>query len=102
MLVKRQVRAFSFLKDNEILDRIVFFHVQSKKEISDNLYADLHGNVEKIDEQEVIYFSNEAKEEFKKADIEIKYKQHRIGVLKSILMKKSIFCPHPPYIAICL
>lgn len=84
-------RAFSFLKDNKILEKIVFFHLQNNSEVSDNLDADLHGTLEETGETQIIYFSDQAKNKFHEVNIEADYQQKRIAILKKYVNKEIGF-----------
>lgn len=82
--VRRAVsRAFLFLAEDDILDKIVFFHVDAKSQVRDYLDADLHGKKEKENNSNVfIYFSDEAKEQLQQIDFIKLYQQKRINILR--------------------
>lgn len=86
-------RSFEFLKEEKVLDRIVFFDVQKGSEIYECLEADLHIKTEEIDGFSLIYFSDKAKEEFYKSNIKKAFEQKKISILKTYVSKESTFLP---------
>lgn len=85
-------RVFSFLKEERILDRIVFFHVPARSRIREILNADLHGKEAEENKSELlVYFSDEAKRQFQQINIEKLCRQKRISVLSNYVNDKVDF-----------
>lgn len=84
-------RVFSFLKEERILDRIVFFHVPARSRIREILNADLHGKEEENKSELLVYFSDEAKRQFQQINIEKLCRQKRISVLSNYVNDKVDF-----------
>lgn len=90
---KAASRSFAFLKEEEVLDKIVFFHVQKGSEVYDCLNADLPGIAEQEKGFAFFCFSNKAKEQFHKADIESIYERQKKEILKKYVNKEIAFLP---------
>lgn len=92
-VTKAASRAFGFLKEEEILGRIIFFNIQGESEIYDYLDADLHGTIERKNGHYFVYFSDKAKEQFYMADTESIYQQQRVDILKKYVNNEITFLP---------
>lgn len=92
-LEKAVSRVFSFLKEEKILDRIIFFNIQKGNEVYYYLEADLHGNIGSRNKRNFIYFSDESKEQFLKSDIEGAYQKQRSKILKEYTNTEITFLP---------
>lgn len=75
-------RAFAFLKEEKILERMIFFNIHMKNEVYDCLDVDLHGKIEKRKGKHFIYFSDESKKRFLESDIETALQKQKAKILK--------------------
>lgn len=83
-------RAFAFFKGKAILEKIVFFHVEKKSEVSENLSVDLGGMVEE-GRTETICFSEQAKNKFQRTNVHAERQRQRILVLNKYVDRRVGF-----------
>lgn len=86
-------RPFAFLKDQKILNKMVFFNVHKGSEIYKCLETDLQGIFVNRKKQCFVYFAEETKERFLKCDIEKIYQKHNAEILKKYSNPEITFLP---------
>lgn len=86
-------RPFTFLKNDKILNKIIFFNVHKGSEIYKCLDTDLKGKFANRKRQCFVYFSEETKEKFLKCAIEKIYQKQKAGILKEYCNSEITFLP---------
>lgn len=92
-LEKAVSRPFVFLKDQKILNKMIFFNVHEDSEIYKCLKTDLKGIVANREKQCFVFFLEETKEKFLKCDIEKIYQKHKMRILKKYSNLEITFLP---------
>lgn len=92
-LEKAVSRPFAFLKDEKILDKIIFFNVHKESEIYKCLETDLTGTFANRKGQWFVYFLKETKERFLECDIEKICQKRKAEILKKYSNSQITFLP---------